>query len=380
MRAFEADGGGSLGHVPAILLELSEDEFALVGAAGFVERAVGLVSAFDHAAEKFGWKVVGLDAYLRTDDDQALNEVTQFANVAGPGVTEEDFERAVTEFARFLAVAGAEFIEEMTSENGNVSGAIPQRRNEKRNDVQTVKKILAETAVSDFLFEIFVGSGNDAGVDAGGLIGADRFESLLFQYPQDFRLSAKTHIANFIEEKRATIGLLKLADLVVHGAGEADLDVAEELGLDEFFRNCRAVDLYEWTFIAQAGRVQGTRDEFFARAAFPENQNAAVGGGGDGDLLAQRLHGNAFADDLMAMAEFGAQGLVFFFKATLLHGVANQNDNFFQAQWLLDKVEGAEFGGADRGVDGGVAGDHDDRGGMGHGLDARERFKTVHAG
>ena len=71
--AFEADGGGGLRHVPAVFLELAENEFAFVGAAGFVQGAVGLLGAFDDAAEKFGRKMMRLDANLRADDDQALD-------------------------------------------------------------------------------------------------------------------------------------------------------------------------------------------------------------------------------------------------------------------------------------------------------------------
>ena len=115
--AFQADGGGGLRHVPAIFLEFAQDKFAFVGAAGFVQRAVGLLRAFDDAAKKFGRQMVRLDADLRADDDQALDEIAQFAHVSGPGIAQQNFQSAVAEFARFFAVSGAEFIEEMTSED-----------------------------------------------------------------------------------------------------------------------------------------------------------------------------------------------------------------------------------------------------------------------
>ena len=70
---FEADGVGGLRHVPAIFLKLTENEFAFVGAAGFVEGAVRLLGAFDYTAEKFRRKMMRLDANLRADDDQALD-------------------------------------------------------------------------------------------------------------------------------------------------------------------------------------------------------------------------------------------------------------------------------------------------------------------
>jgi len=42
---------------------------------------------------------------------------------------------------------------------------------------------------------------------------SDRFEALLFEHAQHFGLRAETHIADFIEEESAAIGLLKLATL-----------------------------------------------------------------------------------------------------------------------------------------------------------------------
>lgn len=45
--ALEPDGGGRLRHIPAIFLKLAQNKFPLVGAAGFVQGAVGLLGAFD---------------------------------------------------------------------------------------------------------------------------------------------------------------------------------------------------------------------------------------------------------------------------------------------------------------------------------------------
>src|SRR5215813_4704390 len=118
-------------------------------------------------------------------------------------------------------------------------------------------------------------------------------------------------------------------------------------------------------------------NEFFASAAFAVDENAAVGGSSDTDLLAQRFHRDTFTDDLITVAEFRAEGLVFLFQAALLNGVANEDDDFFEGERFFDEVEGAELGGADGGIDGGVTGDHDDGGWMGKSLDAGEGFEAV---
>src|SRR5262245_8144751 len=117
--------------------------------------------------------MVRLDADLWADNDQAFDKVAEFADVAWPGIAKQDFESTVTEFAGAFAVSGAEFVQEMTGEDGDVFLAIAQRRNEEGNDVEAIEKILAETAVGDFLFEVFVGGGYDPDVDADSLVRAD---------------------------------------------------------------------------------------------------------------------------------------------------------------------------------------------------------------
>ena len=55
-------------------------------------------------------KMMRLDANLRAHDDQALDQIAEFADVAGPGVAQEDFQSSFAEFAGFFAVGGAEFV------------------------------------------------------------------------------------------------------------------------------------------------------------------------------------------------------------------------------------------------------------------------------
>src|SRR5271154_1751708 len=113
VAALQAQRSGRLRHVPAVLLQFSQDKFAFVGAAGFVQRVVGLLRAFGGAAEKFWRQVVGLDFCLWADDDQALDEVAKFADVAGPGIAEENVHGGIAQFADFFAVGDAEFVQEM---------------------------------------------------------------------------------------------------------------------------------------------------------------------------------------------------------------------------------------------------------------------------
>ena len=78
------------------------------------------------------------------------------------------------------------------------------------------------------------------------------------------------------------------------------------------------------------------------------------------DLLAQRLHRNAVADDDAARLELLLVFQVFAAQPLGLDGVLQDDQSPLDGQRLLQKIEGAQLGGPHRGLDVAVSGDHDD--------------------
>ena len=70
-------------------------------------------------------------------------------------------------------------------------------------------------------------------------VGADLLQLAGLEEPQQQALHAQRHLADFVEEDRAAVGQFELARLVAVGAGEAALDVAEQLRLEERFGQAR---------------------------------------------------------------------------------------------------------------------------------------------
>src|SRR4029077_8638927 len=99
-----------------------------------------------------------------------------------------------------------------------------QGRHEKRNDIEPVEKILAKSAASDFLFEIFVRRSDDAHIHAQSFVGPDALEALLFEDAQNLGLRAQAHVADFVQKKRSAIGFLKFPGFIFGGTSEAALD------------------------------------------------------------------------------------------------------------------------------------------------------------
>src|SRR4029077_2984714 len=89
--------------------------------------------------------------------------------------------------------------------------AISERRQFDRDDVQSIEEIFAEPPRFDFLVELLVRRRDDAHVDLQGFISADALERALLQEAQKLHLRSRGNFADFIEKKRAAVGLLESA-------------------------------------------------------------------------------------------------------------------------------------------------------------------------
>ena len=155
-------------------------------------------------------------------------------------------------------VGGGELAQEVIGQQRNVLAPLAQRRHVERNHVQPVEQILAKIAALDLLLQILVGGRDHAHVHLHELGRAHRLEALLVERAQHLGLRPQAHVADLVQEQRAAVGLLELADLVLVRAGEAALAVAEQLALDQLLGNGRAVDLDE-RLAPRAGSWRGGR-------------------------------------------------------------------------------------------------------------------------
>ena len=101
--------------------------------------------------------------------------------------------------------------EEVPDEIGNVLGALAQRRQPQRHDVEAEKQVLAEQALLDELAQVLVGRGDDAHVGLDRCAAADRGVFALLQHAQQPGLRLHRHVADFVEEQRAAFGLFEAA-------------------------------------------------------------------------------------------------------------------------------------------------------------------------
>ena len=183
---------------------------------------------------------------------------------------------------------------------GDVFAALAQRRQRDHDDTQAVEKIFAELLFLHRRFQVAMRGGDDAHVHRDRFLAAQALEASFLQHAQQFHLRARGQVADFIEEDRAAVGLLEAADAARVRAGERAAFVAEEFALQQRLGDGGAVDGDERLLRAVAVLVDGARDQFLAGAGFAADEHGDRLGGDAANLLVDRLHGAAVADDSVA--------------------------------------------------------------------------------
>src|SRR5690606_39666980 len=112
---------------------------------------------------KLGLENAGADDLLRIERGQTPHKIFQLANIAGPTVMLEVVERLRFDLFPWQALALGQR-EEVAHEIGNILGALAQRRQAQRHDVQAEKQILAKQSLLDQDPQILVGRRDNANV------------------------------------------------------------------------------------------------------------------------------------------------------------------------------------------------------------------------
>ena len=157
--------------------------------------------------------------------------------------------------------------------------------------------------------QILVGRRDDPDVDLDRPRRADPVDLAVFDRAEQTLLSAHRERGEFVEEQRALVGFLEPACPRAGGAGERASLMTEQFGLDQRFRQSRAVHRDERLAPAQRQAVEAFGDQFLAGPALADHEHRAAhrrGAAGAFDCVEKRarladelnlpIHAHALAD------------------------------------------------------------------------------------
>ena len=135
-----------------------------------------------------------------------------------------------------LAEARVVALQEELGQLRDVFGALAQRRQLDRDDVDSIEEVLAEPPFLDRLLEVDVGRGDQPELRLDRFAAADALDLAFLDRAKQLGLEIEPQIADFVEEQRAVRRELELAELLAVRAGERAAFVSEQRALGELAR------------------------------------------------------------------------------------------------------------------------------------------------
>ena len=135
-----------------------------------------------------------------------------------------------------------QLLQEVLDEQRDVVASLAKCWELDRNDIQPVVEIFAKRPFTDHLREVRVRSGDHADINLDRMRVADAFDLAFLEHAQELGLQPRAHRPDLVEEERAFVRLLEPSLSVGDCAREGAAHVAEELSLEEGFRDRAAVD------------------------------------------------------------------------------------------------------------------------------------------
>ncbi|MNO76393.1 hypothetical protein D3C76_674650 [compost metagenome] len=201
--------------------------------------------------------------------------MAQLPHVARPAVAEQAFQRPTGQ-TEAHAAAGGFFVEDTVDQRQPVA-ALAQRRQLEAGAAEAEVQVFAKFTGHHQRRQVAVAGTDHLDVHAFPARGAQRRHFALGQHAQQAGLQAERHVSDLVEEQGAAVGLLQQPAHTLAGSpGEGAGDIAEQLALDQAFRNRRTVQRHERLVAAGAGFVQLAGEDLLAGAGFAVDQHRQV--------------------------------------------------------------------------------------------------------
>lgn len=282
-----------------------------------------------------------------------------------------------------FAVFGGVAFNERADEVGEVFHALGKGRQVELDHGEAVIEVFAKFAAAHHGFEVAIGGGDHAAGDLLRGIGADGFDLLLLDGAEELRLHGEGHVAEFVEEEGATVGGFEHTLLVVGGAGEGALDVAEHLAFKERFGDGGAVADDKGAGGDGGLAMEGGGGEFLTGAGGAADEGHAEVGADAADHGEEFEHLSAVADHAFKAVgadEFGFEASGVDALLEVFEELADAGAKGGDLNGLGEIVAGAAADGFDGGFGGVVAGEEEDVGGGGVLEDFLSEFEAGAAG
>src|SRR5262249_15972785 len=124
-------------------------------------------------------------------------------------------------------------VDEIFSQQCNVFGAVTQWRHVDRNDIQSVKKILAKSALCHCCFQVAISCCKDTHVDENCFAASNALKFSFLEDSQHSDLCFHRQFTDLVEKNRPSICRFEPSDTAFNSASECTLYMPEKFGSNQ---------------------------------------------------------------------------------------------------------------------------------------------------
>ena len=135
----------------------------------------------------------------------AFQTVFQLTNVAGPVISQHNFDRFVAENF-FLSRSARGTLHEVGDEKRDILATLAQRWDAQAENIKAEIQVAPESASGDSLLQVAVGGGQNTNVDGNAARASDGTDFFFLNGAQQFGLKVDGKFADFIEKYGSPFG------------------------------------------------------------------------------------------------------------------------------------------------------------------------------
>ncbi len=155
----------------------------------------------------------------------------------------------------------------------DVFATVAQRRQLQAHHIEAMQQVGTEFPLRDQPFQVLVGGSDHAHIHMDQFAATDAEEFALGQHAQQAGLQRQRHVADFVEEQRAAVGLLEPADVAALRTGERTGLVAEQFAFQQFGGDGGGIERDERALRTRRFAVQGVGHQLLAGAGFAGDEH-----------------------------------------------------------------------------------------------------------
>jgi len=207
-------------------------------------------------------------------DEDALHEVFELSDIAGPGPILEHGQSLEAEVFHIFMEAVVVFFNEVVDEAWDIVLAFAQGGEVDGDDVEAIEQVLAEASGFHFFFKVSVAGGDKAHIHACGFNTSDALKRALLEGAQEFHLHFHGYFRNFVQEEGSSLRQLKAARFRVDSTRKGAAFIAEELRLHQVLGDGGAINFNKGLGVAGGALVEGRSDQLLARPGLSRNKDS----------------------------------------------------------------------------------------------------------